>query len=129
MSRISVNTQVQGNLTVKAIATISRRANEGIKKEEATLGNLAPSPFGENMERNGQTTPGNGNDRGCPTSYFKFKGKPAKPGTPIAVKDGIGQHDRMLGTPDTNPISPATDAMANMGNIEFGGYEDKDKHI
>lgn len=30
MSRISVNTQVQGNLTVKAIATISRRANEGI---------------------------------------------------------------------------------------------------
>ena len=108
------------------------RASEdsGIVKEEATLGNLAPSPFGENTERNGQTAPGNGNDRGCPTSYFKFHGKkPAKPGDPLAMKDGIGQHDRMLGTPDTNPISPATDMMANIGSIEFGGDEDKDKQI
>lgn len=101
----------------------------GLEAEAATLANPAPSPFGENAERNGQTTPGNGNDRRCPTSYFQFKGKPAKPGDPINVKDGIGQHDRMFTTPDTNPTSPATDMMANLGSIEFGGKEDKDGTI
>ncbi len=96
----------------------------------ATKADIAPTPIkGENTERNGQTTPGNGNDRRCPTSYFEFNGKPAKPGTPLAVKDDIGQHEKMFTTPSTNPISPATDMMANMGNIEFGGDEDKDRTL
>lgn len=112
---------------------------DSFKVNAATLGNTHPSALLDHPAVRNTTPIGEGNDSRNPTSYEELKLhtlpngaikqdlKKVQPSSKVLnAKDGKTDMDRMYTTPDTNPLSPATDMMANIGQIEFGGKEDKD---